>query len=85
MKPIKQSKSNNWLQAIILNKNYTHLRGKIMKRAHLKKIEVRPVWKLLHRMRIYKDCQKMNLDNALSFEKRIINIPSSQNLINERK
>jgi perosamine synthetase len=85
LKPIKQSKSNNWLQAIILNKNYTHLRGKIMKRAHLKKIEVRPVWKLLHRMRIYKDCQKMNLDNALSFEKRIINIPSSQNLINERK
>ena len=35
----------------------------------------------LHKMKIYKNSQKMNLDTAISLEKRIINIPSSQNLL----
>ncbi len=78
---IKGSKSNQWLQTIILNKGHENLKNTIIKKTNLKNIQTRPVWKLLHKMKIYKNCQKMNLNNAISLEKRIINIPSSQNLI----
>lgn len=78
---IKNSKSNQWLQAIILNKGQEKLRDKILYLTNNNKIQTRPVWSLLHKMKIYKNSQKMNLDTAISLEKRIINIPSSQNLL----
>ena len=71
---IKNSKSNQWLQAIILNKGQEKLRDKILYLTNNNKIQTRPVWSLLHKMKIYKNSQKMNLDTAISLEKRIINI-----------
>lgn len=79
--PIKGSQSNNWLQAIILNEGEESLRNKILELTNKNKIQTRPVWSLLHKMKLYKNCPKMDLRNAIKIEKRIVNIPSSPNLL----
>jgi len=43
--------------------------------------QTRPAWKLLHQLAPFKDCPTMNLDGAQSLEQRLINIPSSTNLV----
>lgn len=74
-------RSNNWLNAIVLNTNLKNKRDYLIKKLHKKKIFVRPVWKLLHKQNHLKMYPKMNLKNANDIENRIINLPSSANLI----
>jgi len=82
---LNSSKSNNWLNTIIINQNYINFRNKILKKSINLNIELRPVWSLLHKMKNFKNCQKTDLKNALDLEKRIITIPSSYNLINNNR
>ncbi len=70
-------KSNYWLQTIILRKQNMKLRDDILQLTNKKNIMTRPVWKLLHKLKPFKNCPKSPLPKALSLEKRIINIPSS--------
>ena len=77
----KNANSNYWLQTLILNKNYSSLKNKILKESHKKLIYTRPVWKLTSELKPYKKNQKMNLSGAKEIYNRIINIPSSQSLI----
>ncbi|MBI5788354.1 MAG: DegT/DnrJ/EryC1/StrS family aminotransferase [Candidatus Schekmanbacteria bacterium] len=42
-----------------------------------KKIQIRPVWKLIHTLPMYKDCQTYQIDNALSCYGCCVNIPCS--------
>ena len=44
-------------------------------------LETRPIWCLLHKLKPFKNCQKMNLKISEDLEKRIINIPSSSQLV----
>ncbi len=37
----------------------------------------RPVWRLLNKLQMYKDCQTDALTNAQWLEDRVVNIPSS--------
>lgn len=73
-------KSNYWLQTLILNKKYLKYKNTIIKDLNNKKIQLRPVWKLIHTLKPYKKMPKMNLANSQDLYKRIINIPSSANL-----
>ena len=71
------AKSNYWLNAIILNKGYESLRDIILKETNENGIMTRPVWKLMHHLKMFKNCPRMDLSVSESLEKRIINIPSS--------
>jgi len=77
----KNSKSNYWLQTLILDKNNINLRNKILKRSHEKSIYIRPSWKLISKLKPYKKKQKMNLSGAYEIYNRVINLPSSQSLV----
>ena len=77
------AKSNYWLNAIILNKGYENLKDEILKETNKNGIMTRPVWKLMHHLKMFKSCPKMDLSVSESLENRIINIPSSANLIGE--
>ena len=77
----KNANSNYWLQTLILDKNKSTLKNKILKESHKKLIFARPVWKLISDLKPYKKSQKMNLSGAKEIYNRIINIPSSQSLI----
>jgi len=37
----------------------------------------RPIWRLLNKLAMYKDCQSDALTNAQWLEDRVVNIPSS--------
>ena len=74
------SKSNYWLQTLILEKKYKNLKNKLLNYCYKKKIYLRPVWKLISSLKPYKKKQKMNLSGAKAIEDQVINLPSSQSL-----
>jgi aminotransferase in exopolysaccharide biosynthesis len=80
-KEITNAKSNYWLQTLILDKKNIKFKNKILKLAHKNSIFIRPAWKLISDLKPYKKKQKMNLSGAKDIFKRVINIPSGQDLI----
>ncbi len=81
----KFSKSNYWLQTIILDYKNIHLKNKLLKSGYSRKIFMRPAWKLISELNPYKNKQKMNLNGARDIYKRVINLPSSQKLMDKIK
>ena len=77
------ARSNYWLNAIILNKEYIDARDEILDVTNKNGIMTRPVWKLMHKLEMFKDCPRMDLSVSEILEKRIINIPSSAHLIKD--
>ena len=75
------AKSNYWLQTLILDKKNIKFKNKILKLAHKESIFIRPAWKMISDLKPYKKKQKMNLSGAKDIYKRVINIPSGQDLV----
>jgi dTDP-4-amino-4,6-dideoxygalactose transaminase len=73
--------SNYWLQAIILNELNENLRDTILEVTNDVGITTRPSWRLLTNLTPYRYHPRMELTVASSLASRIINIPSSPNLI----
>lgn len=69
------TKSNYWLQAIIL-KNSKYKVKNLINYASNKNVQFRPVWKLMHKLKHLKNYPKMNLSNSSNHEKKLITIPS---------
>ncbi len=69
------SRSNYWLNAIILSDHKT--RDKFLKVTNEAGVITRPIWRLLNKLEMYKDCQTDELENAQWLEDRVVNIPSS--------
>lgn len=71
----KDCNSNYWLNILILKDKtaqqnfleYTNDNG----------IMTRPVWRLMNKLTMFKDCQTDSLENTYWFEDRVVNIPSS--------
>jgi dTDP-4-amino-4,6-dideoxygalactose transaminase len=69
------SRSNYWLNAVILeNRNE---RDKFLKYTNENGIMTRPIWTLMNKLAMFKDCQTDSLENAEWLEDRVVNIPSS--------
>lgn len=77
----KNTQSNYWLQTVILKKSNMRFRNYLINNFIKKGYKVRPVWKLLHKLKHFKKFQRMDLSNSINLEKNIINLPSSPNLI----
>ena len=75
-------KSNYWLQTIILKKPSLKFRNQILKCSNDLGIKTRPCWKLLHKLKPFKNMPSASLKVSEDLEKKIINIPSSDFLIN---
>ena len=73
----KNCKSNNWLNSIRIKKINLKERNKILDLLNKNDINCRPVWKLMHKLRMYKNSPKSNLSNAIKLEKSVICLPSS--------
>ncbi len=57
-------------------------RDLILKKTNDSGLMTRPAWTLLHKLKPYQSCFRMELPVAESLEKRLINIPSSANIQN---
>ena len=80
---------NNWLINLrFLDKNKENAllkKGNSIKKAHSEKILLRPVWKLLHTLEMYKNSPRSNLNVAEDQEARLISLPSSPQLFLTKK
>ena len=47
------------------------------------KIQTRPIWKLIHTLKPYQNCQSYKIEKALKYYEKIVNIPCSTNLTKE--
>ena len=80
LKEPKNSKSNYWLQTVILEKKFKHLKNLFLKETNLSGIITRPIWKPMHKLKHLKKYPKMKLEIVEDIYSRAINIPSSPNL-----
>lgn len=69
------SKSNYWLNAVLLNdKEEQH---QFLEYTNNHGVMTRPVWELMNRLPMFKDCGTDGLKNTVWFADRVVNIPSS--------
>ena len=72
---IDGNKSNHWLNAIILESRED--RDNFLRLTNDAEIMTRPIWTLMSKLPMFKDCQTDGLKNSLWLEDRVVNIPSS--------
>ncbi|MBU2494645.1 MAG: LegC family aminotransferase [Bacteroidetes bacterium] len=68
------SSSNYWLNCIQLENRKE--RDYFLEETNSNGVITRPIWRLMNKLDMYKDCQTGNLDNSDWLEDRIVNIPS---------
>lgn len=76
-----QCQSNYWLQTIMLNTDKINQRDLVLKATNQEGLMTRPVWRLIHQLAPFAHCPRMDLANAELLAQRLINIPSSPNLV----
>jgi perosamine synthetase len=75
IREVEHAKSNYWLNAVILKDraerdvflNYTNEKG----------VMTRPIWTLMSKLEMFKDCPKSDLTSSEWLEDRVVNITSS--------
>ena len=71
---LKDAKVNYWLNALVLKDKAQ--RDVFLKETNESGIMTRPVWALMNRLEMFKDCQTTDLSNAEWLAERVVNIPS---------
>lgn len=74
-KELEGTKANYWLMCVELENRSD--RDLLLKTTNDQKIMTRPIWQLIFRSPMYKDCQRDEQVNAVYLEDRIVNLPSS--------
>jgi perosamine synthetase len=77
----QQSKSNYWLNVVLLDPAFRGELTGLLKHLHEAGIKARPAWTLMHKLPMYQDCPRMDLSVAEDIESRLINLPSSASLV----
>lgn len=67
--------SNYWLNAIVLDSLAE--RDAFLEYSNAQGVMARPIWRLMSRLDMYKDCQHDGLENSRWLEDRVVNLPSS--------
>lgn len=78
------SKSNYWLQTLILEPEFSSSMEPILKELNSKGLMSRPVWEPLHTLSMFSNCPRMKMETVEKLHKQIINIPSSPQLIGSK-
>jgi perosamine synthetase len=71
----ENARSNYWLNAVLLNNREE--RDLFLEESNNHGVMTRPVWELMHRLPMFQNCYKGNLENSIYLEERLVNIPSS--------
>lgn len=75
------TRSNYWLNAIVLAPQHADARDTVLDALNASELMARPVWTLMHRLPMYADAPRADLSVAEDMERRVINLPSSPNLV----
>lgn len=71
-------KSSYWLNVVLLKDKQA--REQFLEETNGAGVMTRPVWQLMNRLPMFRDCQCGDLSNAEWLEERVVNIPSSVRL-----
>jgi len=80
IKEPEYAQSNYWLNAIICPN--TKAREELIKVTNTNNVMTRPVWKLMHRLPMFKKARCGDLPNSEWLESSLVNLPSSPVMIN---
>ncbi|MCC4797863.1 aminotransferase DegT [Enterovibrio norvegicus] len=69
------AQSNYWLNAIICPDKDS--RKEVLAGTNASGVMTRPIWQLMHRLPMFKDCIKADLSTSEWLEARLVNLPSS--------
>jgi perosamine synthetase len=72
------TKINYWLNAVVLKNK--EKRDLFLKETNEKGVMTRPIWALMNKLEMFKNCQSTDLSNAVWLEERVVNIPSGVRL-----
>lgn len=75
VKAADENTANHWLNAIVLDSR--EHRDEFLKLTNDNNVMTRPIWTLMSKLPMFKDCQTDGLENSLWLEDRVVNIPSS--------
>ncbi|MBB6623580.1 LegC family aminotransferase [Clostridium gasigenes] len=78
----KTSRNNYWFYSLILE-GYSIERDELLKHMQKSGVQTRPIWRLIHTQRPYKNNQTFKIEKANYYLERTLNIPCSTNLTNE--
>lgn len=70
-----ECRSNYWLNAVICED--ARERDALLEATNKAGVMTRPIWQLMHRQPMYRDCPRGSLPNAEWLEARVVNLPSS--------
>lgn len=73
-----ECKANYWLNVVLLKDK--NARDRFLEETNDAGVMTRPIWQLMNRLPMFKDCQCGDLSNAEWLEARVVNIPSSVRL-----
>jgi dTDP-4-amino-4,6-dideoxygalactose transaminase len=75
VREIKNAKANYWLNTIVFSDPET--KEKFLTYSNENGVMTRPIWRLMNKLEMYKNCQSADLSNSEYLEQRVVNIPSS--------
>ncbi|MCS4122749.1 LegC family aminotransferase [Salinibacter ruber] len=78
------TRSNYWLNVLLLDEEVADRRDAVLEATNETGLMTRPTWQLLSSLQMYKDCPRMDLATAENLERRLINIPSTPSLVDDR-
>lgn len=78
------ARSNYWLQAIVLGPQKVSLRDVLLERTNEIGISTRPLWNLISTLKPFQHFPGMDVSQAKELVNRVINLPSSPQLVRER-
>jgi perosamine synthetase len=71
----KGTTANYWLNTIIFENGKN--KDAFLKFSNESKVMTRPIWQLMNKLPMFKNCQKGDLSNSEWLEERVVNLPSS--------
>jgi perosamine synthetase len=74
------SRSNFWLQAIVLDRGNEGSRDEILEIFHADGLKVRPAWRPLHMLEPYAKYERTSMSGTEDVYARLVNLPSSPKL-----
>ena len=75
------TRANYWLQTLLLSPQVAEQRDSVLTATNAAGQMTRPVWELLPTLAMYRDCECMPTPVAQDLARRIINLPSSPQLV----
>ena len=80
----KGIRPNYWFYSLVVDKEkYGLNKDELLRKLVSENIQTRPIWGLIHQQKPYQKCEAYQMEKALWYHERVLNIPCSSNLTEE--